>query len=265
MQDTPVESNTLIRSFVTNIIHHSFHRAIKQIGLPDFPRQTFLLELGITHNTLEHDFPEDRASLLKLWYSIHQGEIIATEVWDEAPVFYVRGALGSLGVVLRLIYREQEWHVESVISTYHRPLQQIRWFRSVSLTVVVVLAALVGFLLHPPTASVVHTAALSKVTMNAPSTKVATPSHSNSKGILPKTRSAPPHIYAFTIRLGMPLFQLAQYLYDVHLIPDAMSFDMAMKKDGIDLDIQPGRYVFAKGMNRAQLLSRLKSGPSSTG
>ncbi|MCY0900792.1 MAG: hypothetical protein OWU32_01235, partial [Firmicutes bacterium] len=131
----PIGGNTLIHSFIAEVIHQPFGHAIHKIGLPEFPKQTFLLEMGQILCEADGTVADDHKTLVKLWRSLQRGEIIATNVWDDAPLFYVRVGIGSAGLVIRLIHKPTEWHVESVISVYHRPLADYRLWRRVSLAV----------------------------------------------------------------------------------------------------------------------------------
>ncbi|MCY0901245.1 MAG: hypothetical protein OWU32_03550 [Firmicutes bacterium] len=284
------EHNTLMRSFVSEVVHQRFFRAVRRIGLPDFPWQTFLVEVSHSFHTVHGRLPDDRQSLRKLWRSMRDGEIFATEVWDNSPVFYVRATLESLGVVLRLIYMENEWHVESVISIYHNPLTKVPWFRRSVLAAVVVVSLGLGFALRPvPQPAVAGTAGTQTTGSgrtqtgtgsadtkgadkaghaHAPGsavtgTKGAHHAKTGANGPAAASASGPQAgTLTFTLAEGAPLYNLALFLYQNHLVANPMTFDMLMKQTGIDLDVQPGTYRFRSGMTTAAILAELKRGPA---
>lgn len=284
------EHNTLMRSFVSEVVHQRFSRAVRRIGLPDFPWQTFLVEVSHSFHTVHGRLPDDRQSLRKLWRSMRDGEIFATEVWDNSPVFYVRATLESLGVVLRLIYIEDEWHVESVISIYHNPLTKVPWFRRSVLAAVVVVSLALGFALRPvPQPTVAgpvgtHTtgpgmtqtgtgSANSKGADKAGHAKGPVGTVADTKGThhakagasgstSSSTSGTQGSTLTFTLAEGAPLYNLALFLYQNHLVANPMTFDMLMKQTGIDLDVQPGTYRFRSGMTTAAILAALKRGPA---
>jgi len=284
----PIGGNTLIHSFISEVIHQPFGHAIHKIGLPDFPKQTFLLEMGQILCDADGTVADDHKTLVKLWRSLQRGEIIATNVWDDAPLFYVRVGFGSAGLVIRLIHKTTEWHVESVISVYHRPLADYRLWRRASLAAVVILAAGLGFGLPKLAATAEHlhlvTGALQRLTTPVTaSTGSTTPTsaHSATGDIGASTTqltttlagsasSASRHVtmpvrhtWSFALEQGMPLFDLAQFLANHRLVPNATNFDMAMTQNGMDSDVQPGTYRFHSGMSQAALLQDIKNGPVS--
>ncbi|MCY0902797.1 MAG: hypothetical protein OWU32_11525, partial [Firmicutes bacterium] len=72
------------------------------------------------------------------------------------------------------------------------------------------------------------------------------------------------HTWSFDLTQGMPLFDLAQFLANHRLVPNATNFDMAMTQNGMDSDVQPGTYRFHSGMSQAALLQDIKNGPVSS-
>ena len=263
MRETDMDSNQFLRSFMTGVVHKSFARAIRHIGLPDFPRQLFVREIKPYLHLTENDRLEERKSLVKLWRSTLQGEVIATDVRDDVPAFYVRAGLGATGYVMRLILINGNWRIDSVISVYERQFFHMPWFRRAAFASAVAAAALLGLFLHQPIAQPrVQVESAAKPAVKGPLTHAAA-NHGasthvgNSKVHVQKTVSA----FRFHLALGMPLGNLSQFLYQQHLVSNAVAFDMLLKNTGIDTDVQPGTYIFKKGMKVKQILQELKQGP----
>lgn len=267
-----------MRSFVSEVVHHSLHRAARQIGLPPLPTQVFVMEVSRALTGLDGRFPDDHDSLVKLWRSIWHGEIIAAQVQEDVPVFYVRGGQGGMGIVVRLLCEHDQWSVDRVVSVYHRPLFEARWLSRTTTAAVIVAAAAIGFAshglsAHSLVAKPVQTAAsqITQAPAIAKTTTVTAAQHArpslHSRQVAPKVTVAPPQksSYTFTLGLGMPLYNLAQFLADKKLVPSAMGFDMTMKQDGLNSDVQAGTYTFTSGMTVQQIIHVLKSGPVTSG
>lgn len=280
-QLAPLEPNTLMRSFVSEVVHHSFHRAVKQIGLPPFSQQVFLIEISQALAGLDGRLPDDHASLVKLWRSIWHGEIIAAQVQEDTPVFYVRGGRRDLGVVMRLVCAHDQWRVDRVVSVYHRPLLEARWLSRTLLVGAIAAAVVVGFAGRNLTGELIAGRALPSATSQAVKapTLLSPPQHATAApASVPRARSqvsAHPYParhtkavqvrqrYTFTLSLGTPLYNLAQFLYDHKLVNSAIDFDMTMKQDGLNSDVQAGTYTFESGMTVNQIIHVLKRGPLS--
>jgi hypothetical protein len=273
LQETYTDPHALMRSFVTGVIYKTFAQATRHIGLPEFPRPTFLREILPYLENTDGVFHESRRALMKLWNSIQHGEVIATDVRDDAPVFYVRGGVGQTGVVVRLAFAEQEWHIDSVVSVYDRPLTRSPWFNRTLFAAAVIVAAILGFAAHRPAA--VPVATQPAVRPGAGGATAGSRAESSAKSRFPSTHAKnsdthgkPPAGHAvartlsFTLAQGMPLFNLARFLYEHHLVKNAMVFDLQMTSAGIDRTMQPGRYVFREGMSVAQILQVLRNGPA---
>ncbi len=286
-----VDSGSFARSFMAGTVHMTFGKAAKQLGLPELARTTFMNEIIPYLQNAKYPSSWEKDLLAKLWNAVGKGEVIATDVWQDAPVFYVRAGYKATGLVVRLIFQHNAWHVESLISLYERTMRQALWFRRSVAVLALLIAVGVGFALHQqagapnpsevsaaaPAPTVVHP---SKVSATK-TTKSVTPSvHSATKALIsatanltkphakivhqPSPAKVQPKSYAFHLALGMPLFNLAQFLFAHHLVANAMGFDMTMKNTGIDQAVQPGTYVFREGMSVKQLLQVLKRGPSSS-
>ncbi len=282
-----VDSGSFARSFMAGTVHMKFSKATKQLGLPEIAQPIFVNEI-ITHmQNADHVSSWNKNFLVKLWNAVHQGEVIATDVWDGAPVFYVRAGYKHTGLVVRLLFKENGWHVESVISLYERTIRRAPWFRKSASIIVLLLAVGVGFSLHQGTpstnaASLSAQGGKSSLVSIAPTHNSTTvlKAHAATSAVLaataslskPKTSvlakvhtSTVPKItlYHFNLALGMPLFNLAQFLADHHLVSSAMGFDMTMKNTGVDQHVQPGTYTFRTGMSVNQLLNVLRHAPTS--
>ncbi|MHB1685045.1 MAG: hypothetical protein ACYCYO_19900 [Bacilli bacterium] len=265
MQETDMNSNQFLRSFVTGVVHKSFARAIRYIGLPDFPRQVFAREIKPYLHLTENGDLEERKSIVKLWRSTLQGEVIATDIREDVPVFYVRAGLGATGYVMRLILIKGNWHIDSVVSVYERRFIHMPWFRRAVIASAVTAAIVLGLFIHQPIAQpgvLVESAA--KPVAKEPLTHVAAnhgaSAHSGNSRVkvhVQKTVS----VFRFHLAPGMPLGNLSQFLYQQHLVSNAVAFDMLLKNTGIDKDVQPGTYIFKKGMKVSQILQELKQGP----
>ncbi len=283
MVENMVDSSTFARSFMAGTIHMSFAKAYDQLGLPSLSNDVFIRGL-LPH--LE-DYPEaklwDHAYLNKLWMGVLKGEVIAFDVWEEALVFYVRGGYQRQGIVLRLIYIDNVWKIDTVVSIYERQLFKATWFRNTSTIAAVVVAAFVGFLLHGQNASsdtvassaVLMTKAVPAVvattkptTSDAVSKKVAaqpaTKPVDSTKAIVKKVVVAKSQVkqqFVYDLPLGGSLYNLAAFLKSHHLITGAENFDMLMKSTGADQNAQPGKYIFTTGMSQAQMIQVIKHGP----
>jgi hypothetical protein len=270
VQGTSFSSNPLIQS----VVYKSFGHAIKEIGLPEFPEKVFMDEIIPRLKFVGSPIPDDEQSLMKLWKSILRGKIIATEVWNEdILVFYVRGDFGGNVVDVRLTCQEGEWHVESVVAVYPRPLVHTPWFNRSAYAGLVLLAAILGYAVHHPASEVTsaqsqyiattlanQTAGTNGSTQGAPS-----PAQTNQpaqQSTQQQTSQSTPRTVKFTLSRGMSLYDLSKFLRDQHLVEDAMKFDMALKKSGADRKIRPGVYTFREGMSESQIIDVLKHGPS---
>ncbi|MHB1628490.1 MAG: hypothetical protein ACYCVB_08955 [Bacilli bacterium] len=265
MRETDMDSNQFLRSFVTGVVHKSFARAIRHIGLPDFPRQLFVREIKPYLHLAENGRLEERKSLVKLWRSTLQGEVIATDVREDVPAFYVRAGLGATGYVMRLILIKGDWRIDSVISVYERQFVHMPWFRRAAVASAVAAAAVLGLSLHQPTVQPrVLLQSAAKPAVKGPLTHAAAnhgaSAHAGNSSVkvhVQKTVS----VFRFHLAPGMPLGNLSQFLYQQHLVSNAVAFDMLLKNTGIDKDVQPGTYIFKKGMKVSQILQELKQGP----
>lgn len=85
-----------------------------------------------------------------------------------------------------------------------------------------------------------------------------TPTHAVAKTPAPPASKT----VSYNLTGGTSLYALAQFLQSQHLVANAMNFDMAIKQAGIDRNIHPGTYVFARGSNTQQLLAVLRKGPA---
>jgi hypothetical protein len=273
MQGTSFSSNPLIQS----VVYKSFGHAIKEIGLPEFPEQVFIEEITPRLKFVGSPIPDNQESLMKLWKSILRGKIIATEVWnEEILVFYVRGGFGGNAVDVRLTCKEGQWHVESVVAVYPRPLIHTPWFNRTAYAGLVLLAAILGYAIHHPASDA--TPAQSQYTAmtlaqqtetNGSAQGASSPSQTNQLA-QPSTQQSTqqpeskptPRTVTFTLSRGMSLYDLSKFLRDQHLVSDAMKFDMALKKSGADRKIRPGKYTFREGMSESQIIDVLKHGPS---
>ncbi len=298
MREPDRENNQFLRSIVTGVVHKSFARAIRHIGLPDFPRPLFIHEIKPYLHLEENSRLEDGESLTKLWRSTLQGEVIATDVRGDVPAFYVRSGFGTTGYVVRLVLVKGEWRVDSVVSVYERQLVHIPWIRRAAFSSAVTAAAVFGLFIvvHPPIAkphilaeSAAKSAVIGSAANGSPSGATAhhgapagarhatpTTAHPVANGSTasattqhgtPATAGAPKipqqtaTVFRFHLASGMPLGNLSQFLYEQHLVGNAVTFDMLLKNTGIDKDVQPGTYIFKKGMKVSQMLQELKQGP----
>lgn len=265
VQEIDMNSNRFLRSFVTGVVHKSFAQAIRYIGLPDFPRQLFMREIKPYLHLTENSQLEERKSLVKLWRSTLQGEVIATDVREDVPAFYVRAGLGATGYVMRLILIKGNWHIDSVISVYERRFIHMPWFRRTVFASAVTAAVVLGLFLHQPIAQpgvLVESAA--KPVAREPLTHVAANHGASAHAGNSKLHSQTVSAFRFHLAPGMPLGDLSQFLYQQHLVGNAVAFDMLLKNTGIDKDVQPGTYIFKKGMKVSQILQELKQGPQSS-
>jgi hypothetical protein len=278
MQGTSFSSNPLIQS----VVYKSFGQAIKEIGLPEFPEQVFTEEITPRLKFVGSPIPDNQESLMKLWKSILRGKIIATEVWnEEILVFYVRGGFGGDVVDVRLTCQEGQWHVESVVAVYPRPLVHTPWFYRSAYAGLVLVAAILGYAVHHPASDA--TPAESQYTAMTLANEIAGTNGSTQAASSPSQTTQPaqpstqpsteqstqqqaskptPRTVTFTLSRGMSLYDLSKFLRDQHLVSDAMKFDMALKKSGADRKIRPGKYTFREGMSESQIIDVLKHGPS---
>ncbi len=281
-----VDSGSFARSFMAGTVHMRFIKATRQLGLPEIAQPIFVNEIISHLRNADHASSWDKNFLIKLWHAVHQGEVIATDVWDGAPVFYIRAGYQHTGLVARLIFRDNGWHIESVISLYERTIRRAPWFRRSASIIIMLLAVGVGFSLHQGTPSTNAASLSAQGSTTAPASTVPTHStsvlkaHAATSAVLAATASlAKPHtlvqakvhttavpkitVYHFNLALGMPLFNLAQFLANHHLVSSAIGFDMTMKNTGVDQHVQPGTYTFHTGMSVKQLLNVLRHGPTS--
>lgn len=267
MEGTKFSSNPLIQS----VVYKSFSHAIQAIGLPEFPQQVFFSEITPRLKSVGSPIPEDQQSLEKLWKSILRGKIIATEIWnEEVLVFYVRGGFGGQAVDLRLTCKEGQWHVESVVAVYPRPLIHTPWFYRSAFAGAVLVAAVLGYAVHhpasqatPPATQPVNQQIATTLTTQPVGTKAAGTNDAGHEASLPSRADKPtPRTITFTLSRGMSLYDLSKFLHSQHLVDDAMKFDMALKKSGADRKIRPGVYTFREGMSESQIIDVLKHGPS---
>jgi hypothetical protein len=263
MKQAYVTSNPLIRS----VVHKWFSEAIWEIGLPEFPFYGFAEEISPYLHHPDSLFEENEKSLTKLWKSILRGEVIATEVLDdEVFMFYVRGGFAGRVMDVRLTCHKHQWHIDSVISMYSRPLMRSPWFNRGTFAAAVVVAALIGYGVHQPTLHSSQSVAVSTLAATQADNKAqakGTSSVSNTMPVAakPNVTRAQPRVVRFTLSLGMPLYNLAEFLYKQHLVSNAMGVDMLMKKIGIDRDIKPGTYSFHTGMTEKQIIWVLQNRP----
>lgn len=273
MQEVYIKSNPLIRS----VVHQSLQTAIRNIGLPEFPRETFLAEIAPYVRTSDSLFAEHEKSLDKLWNAVLRGEIVVTEAAGETAIFYVKAVVDRRVMDVRLTCHNQVWHVDAVVSMYEQSI--IRWngLLRVAFAVSVILAGMIGYAVHP---SAVEPAAQSQTQGAATSIKHLTnqtvtaveknqsqtgTSQNQTTGF--KT-SAPvaasqPQTLTFQLKPGMPLHQLSVFLHAHNLIHEAaVKFDMVLKKARVDRTVLPGSYTFHQGMTQAQIVNALKAGPS---
>lgn len=277
MQFSQMASNPLVQS----IVHASFKRSIKELGLPDFSQERFSTEIPAflrLPNSLFEDTPETRQ---KLWSAVMHGEVIAAEIKDNlACVFYVRGYVGSRGIDIRLVCESHGWHIDKVISMYTKKVAGTRWFRRSVFTGAVIVAGLLGYMVHgsQPAVSTGLTGSYSSAQGSArtvPQSVSASKQPSNSSNrtgskdkpqaatTKQQTSSKPAvQTLSFTLTEGMPLDDLSQFLKSHHLIQSAVSFDMLMKNTQADRDVRPGTYHFTTNMTQQQLIQTLKQGPS---
>ena len=280
MRETEMKDNQFLRSFMTGVVHRSFARAIHHIGLPDFPRSLFLREIKPYLHLAENSRLEDGRSLTRLWRSTLQGEVIATDVREDLPAFYVRSGFGTTGYVVRVILVKGDWRIDSVISVYERQFIHIPWIRRAGFASAVVMAVVLGLFIHPwaakPPAVMVSAAkslangsAVQGSTAHGAKSPVSAhhgtpapgPHSASTHGANAKIPPQPATTFRFHLAPGMPLGNLSQFLYSQHLVGNAVAFDMLLKNTGIDKDVQPGTYVFKKGMQVSQMLQELKQGP----
>lgn len=263
MKQAYVKSNPLIRSAV----HKRLSSSIKEIGFPEFTYGEFTKEISPYLRHPDSLFEEDEKSLTKLWKSVLSGEVIATEVLeDEVFKFYVRAGFSGRVLDIRLTCHEHQWHIDTVISMYRRPLMRSPWFYRATVSTAVVVAALVGYAAHQPN---FHSSQPVAMSMGA-ATQVDNNGQAKAKGSVSNLLSVAakanvthvqPRVVRFTLSIGMPLYNLAEFLYKQHLVSDAMKFDMLMKNTGVDRDIKPGVYSFHTGMTEKQIIQVLQSKP----
>ena len=284
MRETEMKDNQFLRSFVTGVVHKSFARAIRHIGLPDLPRSLFIREIKPYLHLAENSRLEDGESLTRLWRSTMQGEVIATDVREDLPAFYVRCGFGTTGYVVRLVLVKGDWRIDSVISVYERQVVHIPWIRRGAFAGAVTAALVFGLLVDPWIVKpriVMESAAQSAARQGSVangSQPSATPHHGalatvHSGGSAKVPLGATAHTagaatpsqtattFRFHLAPGAPLGNLSQFLYEQHLVGNAVAFDMLLKNTGIDKAVQPGTYIFKKGMHVSQLLQELKQGP----
>lgn len=265
VQQAYVTSNPLLRS----VVHKRFSEAIRESGLPEFPLQGFTEEIPPYLHHPDSLFEEDEKSLSKLWKSILRGEVIATEAWDdEVIMFYVRGGFAGRVMDIRLTCHEHQWHIDSVISMYARPLMRSPWFNRGTFAAALVVAALVGYGVHQPTLHSPQSVAASTLAPTQVDNKAQAKGKSSASNTMPvaakpKVTHAQPRVVRFTLSLGMPLYNLAEFLYKQHLVSNAMGFDMLLKNIGLDRDMKPGTYSFHTGMTEKQIIRVLRTGPKS--
>ncbi|GMA49826.1 hypothetical protein GCM10025857_11830 [Alicyclobacillus contaminans] len=257
-----VTTHPLLKS----VIHRSFSHAIKELGLPDYPEAAFVQELKpflqSPGSLFEDTEPEHRA----LWQALHRGEVFATHTRDngETFVFYVRLALGVRRMDVRLLCRQRQWQLEAVTAMFTAPAWKTPWIRNTALAAAMVCAVLVGYVLHRPGERVVQQpvvirTAASNAAPAANTTKASnTPSNTTSGATEVRTAKT----MTFTLQPGMSLYHLSKYLQSEHLVDNAISFDMLMKKTGVDKDVHPGTYKFRTGMTENEILQVLKQGPA---
>lgn len=255
-----LSTNPLIQS----VIHKSFQGAISDIGLPEFPFAMFAREITPYLKTIPNSFDEKEASLQRLWRSVLQGEVIATEVSvDDALVFFVRGAVSLTGYHLRLTCRHGGWVIETAPVLYERPFQKSRGFRLAILSAIMLVAGIVGYVVHRPkaveTARVIYvTRPASQATTTPPAGTTASLGGTNAT-TGPKSDTTKTVI--LTLSLGMPLYDFAKMMVAKHLVKNALAFDMLLNQDKVDTDIKPGAYRFVVGMSENQLIHVLQKGP----
>lgn len=265
-EETDMENNQFLRSFVNGVMHKSFARAIRYIGLPDLPRQLFIREIKPYLHLTGNGRLTEKKSIVRLWRSTLQGEVIATDIREDVPVLYVRSGLGATGYVMRFILVNGSWRIDSVVSVYERRFVHAPWFRRAAFVSAMAAAVVLGLFLHLPVAQPhVLVASSAKPAVKKPLTHVTTPR--NVPAHAGSAQSAQVHgqtaaVLRFHLAQGMPLGDLSQFLYNQHLVSNAVAFDMLLKNTGIDKDVQPGTYIFKQGMKVSQILQELKQGPS---
>ncbi|MFD1676482.1 hypothetical protein [Alicyclobacillus fodiniaquatilis] len=269
MQEAYINANPLIRS----VVHKPFTEAIRSIGLPAFPQLAFTDSISPYLHVPGSLFEDDEHTRAKLWNSVMHGEVIATDVWDDMPVFYVRGGFGGRCMDVRLIYRDRQWALQSVVSMHHRPLMRTPWFLRLVTIAAIVVAGILGYVLHQPKhAPTPAVNAMPTTQPKIPSTTPATKQDAKTQPSTQKNTTAPtktktakpptPTTFTFTLEPGMPLNDLSKFLNEHHLFSGIVKFDMAMKNTHIDQAVRPGKYTFKTGMSEKQLLQVLKNGPN---
>jgi hypothetical protein len=258
VQEAYIGLNPLIRSTV----HETFHRAVNSIGLPDFPQDVFFEEITPYLRSPQSPFEENEK--LKLWNAIMHGEIIATEAWENTHVFYVRGMVGTRVIDIRLIHKDHEWHIQSVISMGVRPFFRVPLIQRLAVIAAVVVAAVLGYSFHHPAQGpsvVANRSSLGSSNIATQDNKPALPSHSSVDSSVDAKKPQVQTI-SFTLAHGMSLHELSKFLYAHHLVKGAVHFDMVLKRTGIDRHLKPGTYTFKTDMTENQILQALQHGPS---
>ncbi|WP_146823641.1 hypothetical protein [Alicyclobacillus suci] len=295
MQDAKLNSNPLIRS----VIHTSFRTAVRDLGFPEIPKDSFQREILPYLRAPGSLFDDSPETLEKLWNAILRGEVVVTEMEGDTIVFYVRGSVGQRVLDVRLAWHDLQWHVTSVVSMYHRPLLRWNWFYRIAFAVSVVVAGIIGYAVHTPQSTSKSVSASTgqwdsattgvgqaKTTVNtatnptpsagpqtgndtsaasAASDNPTSSSTGNSTGGsgAGHSTSSTASAYTFTLRPGMSIHDLSVFLHAHQLIHEpAIQFDMVLKNAGLDRTIRPGRYTFKPGMTKSQILHVIQSGPS---
>ncbi|EPZ53156.1 MULTISPECIES: hypothetical protein [Alicyclobacillus] len=291
MQDAKLNSNPLIRS----VIHTSFRTAVRDLGFPEIPKDSFQREISPYLRAPGSLFDDSPETLEKLWNAILRGEVVVTEMEGDTIVFYVRGSVGQRVLDVRLAWHGLQWHVTSVVSMYHRPLLRWNWFYRIAFAVSVVVAGIIGYAVHAPQSaskpatastgqwdSVTTGVGQAKTTVNTTTntTTSAVPQTGNdtsaasdnttsnttgnsTSGGTGHSTSSSASAYTFTLKPGMSIHDLSVFLHAHQLIHEpAVQFDMVLKNAGLDRTIRPGRYTFKPGMTKSQILHVIKSGPS---
>lgn len=269
MQASNQSSNPLVKS----IIHTSFGRAVKELGLPNFAQATFVKEIPPFLRSPDSMFEDMPQMHERVWSAVMQGQVIAAEVKEDLSfVFYVQATVGGRGIDVRLVCRNKEWHIDTVVSMYHKPIRASRWFHRSVFTGSVIVAGLLGYVLHgtlqhpvaPGPASSVKPSSQQNAQTSHPATqKPAPPNPSGTQK--PTTHTTPKPVVkqlTFQLKQGMSLDDLSQFLKSNHLVKSAVSFDMLMKTTRADRDVRPGTYHFTSDMTQQQLIAVVKHGPA---
>lgn len=296
MMNTSITSNAMLNS----VIHKTLEKSIEAIGLPALEQRVFEREIQrFVQNGKGHPLgainQENEKSRNRLWKAILTSRIVVAEVWNhDTQVFYCRTRAQGFSIDFRLGVKDHVWHLES-FTLVDRPLRrwQTPWSLGAASVCALVLAAFVGYWMHPEASARSLAPGGNEVAAQSSEAPVQIPSNgtnatsSETNAIKTPasgttgtgttgtsaekvggnakqdaaTRSVPKKI-SLTLSSGMSLYDFAKQLASQHLVPDAMSFDMNMKNSGVDKDLKPGTYVFQSGMTVNQLLAVLRKGPA---